>query len=71
MVQDWGISGVLARSAGIRRDLRLNWGETYGCYYYLQVRSFLGDRGDCYDRFLIRMREMAESAHIILQVLIS
>ncbi len=71
MVADWSITGVLARSAGIRRDLRLNWGETYGGYYYLQVRSFIGDRGDCYDRFLIRMREMAESGHIILQILTS
>ncbi len=69
MVYNWAISGVLARSAGVRRDLRLSWGETYGGYYYLSLTSFLGDRGDCYDRFLIRMREMAESAHIILQVL--
>lgn len=69
MVQDWGVSGVLARSAGYRRDLRFSWGETYGSYYYLAARSFLGERGDCYDRFLIRMREMAESGHIILQVL--
>lgn len=26
-------------------------------------------QGDCYDRFLIRMREMAESIHIITQVI--
>lgn len=68
MAQSWGASGVLARSSGLRRDLRINYGETYGSYNYLMVRSFLGGQGDCYDRFLIRMREMAESAHLVLQI---
>lgn len=68
-VYKWGASGPLARSAGIKRDLRLSYNETYSAYYYLQVRSFVGERGDCYDRFLIRMREMAESIHIIMQVI--
>ena len=53
----------------MRRDLRLSYSETYGSYYYLNIRSFVGDSGDCYDRFLIRMREMVESIHIILQVI--
>lgn len=65
----WGISGPLSRSAGLRRDLRLNYAETYGSYYYLSIRSFIGEFGDCYDRFLIRMREIAESTHIILQII--
>ena len=65
----WGASGVLARSAGVKRDLRLNYADTYGAYYYLNIKSFLGETGDCYDRFLIRMREMAESIHIILQII--
>lgn len=65
----WGITGPLARSAGLRRDLRLNYAETYGNYYYLTIRSFIGENGDCYDRFLIRMREMVESIHIILQII--
>ena len=69
LVRSWGVSGVLARSAGVRRDLRLIRSETYGSYYYMNVRSFLGEHGDCYDRFLIRMREMSESLHIVLQVL--
>jgi NADH:ubiquinone oxidoreductase subunit D len=67
-VYDWGVTGPLARSAGVRRDLRLNHTETYGGYFYLNVRSFVGENGDCYDRFLIRMREMAESIHIVLQI---
>lgn len=66
---NWGASGVLARSAGIKRDLRLSYFETYANYYFLNIRSFLGYTGDCYDRYLIRMREMNESLHIITQVI--
>lgn len=65
----WGASGPLVRSAGIKQDVRLGFTETYSAYHYLTVRSFVGSQGDCYDRFLIRMREMAESIHIILQVI--
>lgn len=43
--------------------------ETYSNYWYLTVRGYLGKRGDSYDRFLIRMREMYESLNIIFQVL--
>jgi len=62
------MSGVLSRSAGLKRDIRLSYYETYANYYYLTIRSFVGYNGDCYDRYLIRMREMVESIHIILQV---
>jgi NADH:ubiquinone oxidoreductase subunit D len=33
------------------------------------MQSFLGKRGDSYDRFLIRIREMYESVNIVFQVL--
>jgi NADH:ubiquinone oxidoreductase subunit D len=33
------------------------------------MHSFLGKRGDSYDRFLIRVREMYESINIIFQIL--
>lgn len=33
------------------------------------MRSFIGTNGDCYDRYLIRMREMVESIHIISQTI--
>lgn len=68
-VNNWGLSGVLARSAGLMRDLRLSYFETYANYYYLNIRSFIGRNGDCYDRYLIRMREMVESLNIISQVI--
>ncbi len=66
---NWGLTGVLSRSGGLKRDIRLSFFETYANYYYLTIRSFIGYNGDCYDRYLIRMREMVESIHIILQVI--
>lgn len=64
-----GLTGVLARSTGLKRDIRLSFFETYCNYYYLNIRSYIGYNGDCYDRYLIRMREMIESIHIILQII--
>lgn len=63
----YGLTGVMARCTGLKRDLRLSLNETYANYYYLNFRSFTGLHGDCYDRFLIRMNEMAESLNIITQ----
>jgi NADH:ubiquinone oxidoreductase subunit D len=65
---EYGLTGVMARSTGIKRDLRLDKMETYANYYYLNFRSYLGQNGDSYDRFLIRMNEMTESLNIINQV---
>jgi NADH:ubiquinone oxidoreductase subunit D len=59
----------MSRSVGIKRDLRLSKLETYSNYYFLNIRGFLGQHGDSYDRFLIRMNEMAESLNIINQVI--
>lgn len=59
----------MSRSVGIKRDLRLSKVETYSNYYYLNFRSFIGQHGDCYDRFLIRMNEMSESLNICNQVI--
>lgn len=66
---NWGLTGVLSRSCGLKRDIRLSFFETYANYYYLTIRSFVGYNGDCYDRYLIRMREMVESIHIVLQII--
>lgn len=68
--QEYGISGVLARSTGLKNDLRLNSYTTYANYFYLNIHSFIGLRGDCYDRYLIRINEMVESLHISNQVVL-
>ncbi len=64
----YGLTGVMARCVGIKRDIRLSRLETYSNYYYLNFRSFIGQHGDSYDRYLIRMCEMTESLNIINQV---
>lgn len=64
---NYGLTGVMARSVGIKRDLRLSKLETYANYYNLNFRSYVGQHGDSYDRFLIRMNEMSESINIINQ----
>lgn len=64
---NFGLTGVMARCTGIKRDIRLSIFDNYAQYYYLNFRSFTGLHGDCYDRFLIRMNEMAESINIITQ----
>lgn len=65
---DYGLTGVMSRSTGLKRDLRLDRIDTYANYYYLNFRSYVGQNGDCYDRFLIRMNEMTESLNIVNQV---
>lgn len=66
---DYGLTGVMARCTGIKRDIRLDKLETYANYYHLNFRSFVGQNGDSFDRFLIRMNEMSESLNIINQII--
>nr|AKT93953.1 NADH dehydrogenase subunit 7 [Vermamoeba vermiformis] len=64
---DWGFSGVMLRGSGVMWDLRVN--ETYETYNNLKFLIPTGKRGDCYDRYLIRVEEMKQSVNIILQCL--
>lgn len=64
---NYGLTGVMSRCVGVKRDLRMMRLETYSSYYYLNFRSYLGQHGDSFDRFLIRMNEMCESLNIINQ----
>ena len=66
-VFNYGISGIIARSAGVRKDLRLGRGSFYGAYWYLSFRTFLGRRGDNLDRFLIRIKETFECFRLVGQ----
>ena len=65
----YGVTGPVIRSAGIKKDMRFLKSETYSHYWFLSIQGYLGKRGDSYDRFLIRIREMYESVNIIFQVL--
>jgi NADH-quinone oxidoreductase subunit D len=57
----------MLRSAGYLYDLRLSTNETYALYKNITFKSFIGLSGDCFDRFLIRSRELFESTQIIYQ----
>ena len=65
-VTNYGIHGVIARASGVAVDLRLGLGgPTYAAYGALSVRSFVGRRGDCYDRFVVRARELLTSYKLL------
>jgi NADH-quinone oxidoreductase subunit D len=65
----YGATGPVIRSVGLKKDMRFLKSETYSHYWFLSINGYLGKRGDSYDRFLIRIREMYESVSIIFQVL--
>src|SRR5882757_3793366 len=62
-----GISGPMARASGVDYDLRKV--DKYGVYSRLDFRVPLGDIGDVYDRYYIRVLEMRESIKILQQAL--
>lgn len=58
---NYSLTGVLARSAGVKTDLRVAKYNSYSGYNFCNFKSFIGINGDSYDRYLIRMGEMGES----------
>ena len=60
-----GFSGVMLRSTGLAWDLRR--AQPYECYSELDFKIPVGTKGDCYDRYLLRMEEMRQSARIMKQ----
>lgn len=64
---DAGISGSMLRATGVNYDLRKVDG--YGIYDRFNFRVPLGDHGDVYDRYMIRVLEMHESVKILRQAL--
>lgn len=65
----YNLTGILLRSTGVKDDVRQNKATTYSGYNLLTFRSFIGNHGDTYDRYLIRMLEMGESLSIVNQTL--
>lgn len=63
-VRNWSLTGVMARSVGLKKDLRLSKNNNYSNYSDINIKSFIGVNGDCYDRYIIRMLEMGESLNI-------
>ncbi len=62
-----GISGPMLRASGVDYDIRKV--DRYGIYDRFKFRVPLGDHGDVYDRYMMRVLEMRESVNILNQAL--
>ncbi|MCX6943844.1 MAG: NADH-quinone oxidoreductase subunit D, partial [Opitutales bacterium] len=62
-----GVTGPVLRASGVAHDLRKVDG--YGAYPQFDFRVPLGDHGDTYDRYMVRILEMRESIQILRQAL--
>jgi NADH-quinone oxidoreductase subunit D len=63
----WGFSGPMIRAAGIPWDLRKS--QPYDVYDRMDFEVPVGTNSDCYDRFMIRVEEVRQSARIMKQCL--
>lgn len=63
----WGFSGPMIRAAGIPWDIRRS--QPYDVYDRMEFDVPVGTRGDCYDRFMVRVEEVRQSARIMKQCL--
>jgi len=63
----YGITGPNLRGSGIAYDIRKN--EPYSVYPEFDFEVPVGERGDCLDRYMVRVREMEQSLRIIEQAL--
>ena len=64
---DYGLSGGVLRGSGVYYDVRKQ--RPYGGYEQFEFDVPLGENGDTYDRYLVRVEEMRQSRRIIQQVL--
>ena len=60
-----GFTGPMLRGSGVAWDLRKK--EPYEVYDQVDFDIPVGSNGDCYDRYLVRIEEMRQSAAIIKQ----
>ncbi|MGA0409300.1 MAG: NADH dehydrogenase (quinone) subunit D, partial [Limisphaerales bacterium] len=64
---NYGITGPNLRGSGVDHDLRKS--NPYLIYDQLDFEVPVGSQGDSYDRYLVRMEEMRQSAGLIRQCL--
>jgi NADH-quinone oxidoreductase subunit D len=64
---NWSLSGPLLRASGVAYDVRKD--RPYLGYETYDFDVPVGEHGDVYDRYLVRMEEMRQSVRILLQAL--
>lgn len=62
-----GVTGPMLRASGVNYDVRKV--DRYGLYDRFAFQVPLGNHGDVYDRYMIRILEMRESVKILQQAL--
>ena len=63
----YGVSGPNLRASGVRYDIRKT--DDYLPYDQFDFRVPVGENGDCWDRWYVRLAEIRESAKIIRQAI--
>jgi NADH-quinone oxidoreductase subunit D len=63
----YALSGPNLRGSGVEHDLRRK--HPYLDYEQYDFEVVVGSAGDCYDRYLVRVEEMRQSAKILRQVI--
>lgn len=61
----WGFTGPMLRASGVAWDLRKK--QPYAAYSEMDFDIPVGSKGDCYDRYLVRVAELRQSNRIIRQ----
>jgi NADH-quinone oxidoreductase subunit D len=64
---DYGLSGPMLRASGVAEDIRRT--DPYLVYDRIEFAVPVGENGDTYDRYILRIAEMRESLRIITQAL--
>jgi NADH-quinone oxidoreductase subunit D len=62
-----GVTGPILRASGVNYDLRKV--DKYGIYDRFAFKIPMGEHGDTYDRYMVRLLEMRESLNILNQAL--
>ncbi len=63
----YGVTGPMLRAAGVARDLRRD--EPYSVYDRFDFDVVVGERGDNYDRYMVRLEEILQSCTILEQAI--